>query len=105
MRPPGLFAPLALVALVASAVAGVCAGLMAVLGLGGDAAHASAKQTGRTTAVVRMLIARVERTRRWQRPHWTHQGSLCRARLASHPSATTKAAGGSSVRSALPPLT
>jgi hypothetical protein len=60
MRPPGLFVPVALVVLVGSAVAGVSVGLMAVLGL----ANASAKQAGRKAAVVRMLIARVERARR-----------------------------------------
>jgi hypothetical protein len=64
MRPTGLLVPIALVVLVGGAVAGVCAGLMAVLGLGSDAANASAKQAGRRTAVVRMLFARVERARR-----------------------------------------
>jgi hypothetical protein len=64
MRPPGLFVPVALVVLVGSAVAGVSVGLMAVLGLGGNAANAPAKQAGRKAAVVRMLIARAERVRR-----------------------------------------
>jgi hypothetical protein len=64
MRPPGLFVPIALVVLVGSAVAGASVGLMAVLGLGGDAANASAKQAGRKTAVVRVLFARVEKARR-----------------------------------------
>jgi hypothetical protein len=64
VRPPGLFVPIALVVLVGSAVAGVSVGLMAVLGLGGDAASAPAKHAARRTAVVRMLFAKAERARR-----------------------------------------